>query len=149
MGSWSIVPNELTAPTPGGEPEAPRSAEPVYADFFPKNCPPAGVVHGPMLVFRLVAASAVSSADFVLPHEAGLYVAADQCRRCSLSVFAHRDDAERLRRTAKFFRQHQIAQGIIPPDAGALKHTPNTKNPGHWSWWPASNVVRADYFVLV
>jgi len=120
-----------------------------YPVFFPQNCPPRRAVEGPKKLYRLVTSVVLQPADFLTTFEEGKHDDAEVCRRCSISTFDDISEAARLRRVVRFFRKHLIAEGVVPKEAGRLMHTPSKYCGGHWSWWPADEISRHGYFLVV
>lgn len=120
-----------------------------FEAHFPVGCPPSDAVFGPKLVFRLCAGGLPEAGDFLSHYEKGLLPDADPCQRCGLSVYVTQEGAEITKRTIPYFRRHKIVSGSVPANAGKLASTPSRQNRFHWSWWPASGIVRHSFFSVV
>jgi len=111
---------------------------------WPQGCPPddAEDAHGE--VFRVVKTDPPAAADFLSYHEMGI-TRGDPIRRCGLSVFRVRADAEHASRAFPNLG-NVIARAVLAPEHGKVKQT---GRPSHTTWWPAEGVDRAALFTVV
>jgi len=112
------------------------------------QCPPANAQNGPMLLFRAAEYDPPAPSDFRTAEDKGLYPKGDPCLRKALSSFSDRAGVERLKKRVKFFHNHHICAGLVPPGAGKLLHTPSV-DPTHWSWWPSDGIIPHQYFQVI
>lgn len=137
--SGPLVPTSQALPTLSVE------GNEAYAGL--EDCPPRGATTGPKTLFRLVLNDPPQPSDLLTTAEENKHPDGDACRRHSVSTYASLSHAERCRKNVNFFKNHRIASGNIPKDAGKMKRTSRT--PGHWSWWPSPSCVRHSYFLVI
>lgn len=121
----------------------------VIPDDLPRGCPPSDAITGPKLLFRLTVKPEINPSDFRTTKEEGKFLSADPCQRCSISTLASEDAAKQHRKLIPNLRGRRIAKGVVPSEAGWLKHTPSKASYEHWSWWPAKGALRHSYFEII
>lgn len=119
-----------------------------FLSYLPSGCPPKNAIVGPKLLFRLVRKSRFDDADFQTTYEEGKFLRADPCQRCSISTLATEAAARHIRKVVPNLARRGIAAGVVPADAGVIQHTPSSHSNQHWSWWPAADIVRHNFFEL-
>lgn len=110
----------------------------------PQGCPPTDAEDANGEVFRLVKTDPPTAADFLSYHEMGI-TRGDPIRRCGLSVFRDRADAEHASRAFPNLG-NVIARAVLELGHGKTKQT---GRPTHTTWWPAEGVDRATLFTVV
>ena len=111
---------------------------------WPEGCPPDDAEDANGEVFRIVKSDPPTAADFQSYHEMGM-ARGYPCRRCGLSVFRSRSDAEHASRAFRNLGK-VITEGMLLPEHGKTKQT---GRPSHTTWWPYEGVHRVSLFVVV
>jgi hypothetical protein len=117
-----------------------------FPSEWPPDCPPADSHSASGLAYRIVKNDPVRDEDFRSQYELGLAQNADLCLRHALSVFGKASDAAHRRKlTPKLGRF--IAEGLLSPDHGNIKHTGGRKST-HMEWWPVDGIDRKAVFAV-
>lgn len=106
-----------------------------WPDYFPHECPPAEARRDNVEVFRLVAGTPPSQADFMptiveFPHRD--FTSDQCCAACGVSVYRDVKDIIRKRKQYKALRDKKIAVGRISHEDGLVLET---FEPSHMTWW--------------
>ena len=124
-----------------------------FPPTFPAGCPPADAGPAGGTVFRIVADDPPVNDDFLSAAELGRQpppklTRAQACRRHALSVYRSIDDARHhvsvFPGTGRF-----IAAGVLVPDCGMTKDTPNPTHPSHVDWWCYDGIDRYRGFAVI
>jgi hypothetical protein len=120
-----------------------------FGDHMPSSCPPPEAGHAKTPLYRLVPQGDLTDDGFKTTREEGLFPEGDPCKRCSISTYANRQHAEKLRAKATHFVDHELAVGTLPPEAGVVMKTKSNWSRHHYSWWPTAGIVRHCFFQKV
>jgi hypothetical protein len=113
---------------------------------WPSNCPPTDSQSASGYAYRIVKNDPVRDEDFCSQFELGLAKSADLCLRHALSVFADANHAAHRRKLSPRLGRY-IAEGLLTPQHGKIKHTGGTRST-HTEWWPAEGIDRKATFAV-
>lgn len=112
---------------------------------LPNACPPQSATARQQPAYRIVQGNPPSAGDFKTHSELGLALAADQCRRTSLSIFATYRQAAHRKSLSPKLGSH-IAHANLTPAHGLI--SPQNAA-GHMDWWAYSGMVKPNEFSVV
>jgi hypothetical protein len=106
-----------------------------WPEYFPRKCPPADARRDDIKVFRLVAESPPSPADFrptVVEYPHRNFESDKCCAACGVSVFRDVNDIIKKMGRYKALRDKKIAVGRISQEDGLVLETFEAS---HITWW--------------
>jgi hypothetical protein len=123
---------------------------PEYHPSIPKGCPPDGAVCIEKTLYRGIKDLPLGEAAF-LSHAEDPEATCDhsQCTSWGLSVWVTIADVRHAQSILGYTRYWAIAAGLVTPKDGALKKTPNAKQPNHHTFWKDCKVKLAGRFKII
>ena len=130
-----------------------RTTELEWPDFYPENCPPAGVERASGTVYHLVQHDPPQTEDFITYYEENPKFFESNphliCKGCGVSVYTDLRDIRRLKKRSKKLKNRHIAEGKLNPTLGRIQHTPSRRRKSHHTWWVPIGIKSWSVFKVI
>lgn len=113
------------------------------------SCPPQDATPADNVIYRQSDQAAPNVDTFRSHAELGKRCDVEDCRSWGCSVWPSLEAAVHARKLFPHFRQTFVLIGHVGPEDGVVKHTPNNRQPEHFTFWKAFNQEIFDKFMVV